>query len=278
MGKFGGAELNYHSDLDLIFLYEAEGETAARSRRGGSTSNQHFFSELGQRIIKAATQLGPFGRLYELDARLRPTGRSGALATSLDEFARYFASGEGQLWERQALCKARVVYGSPRAAAAAEEAVARAAFCRPLTDEDARAIAHMRARLEETAGPRNLKRGRGGMVDIEFLVQMLQLRHGFENPALRVPNTLLALAELRFSGALEAGDCEFFIESYTFLRRVESRLRLLHATARNDLPDDPTELATVARGLGLAGGATLTERCGQYLAENRRRFEAFFSG
>ena len=76
MGKFGGAELNYHSDLDLIFLYEAEGETAARSRRGGaSTSNQHFFSELGQRIIKATTHLGPYGRLYELDARLRPTGR-----------------------------------------------------------------------------------------------------------------------------------------------------------------------------------------------------------
>jgi glutamate-ammonia-ligase adenylyltransferase len=279
MGKFGGQELNYHSDLDLIFLYEADGETAARSRRGGaSTSNQHFFSELGQRIIKAATHLGPYGRLYELDARLRPTGRSGALATSLDEFARYFASGEGQLWERQALCKARVVYGTPRATAAAEAAVAQAAFCRPLTAEDVQSIAHMRARLEETAGPRNLKRGHGGMVDIEFLVQMLQLRHGHENAALRVPNTLAALAALRSAGALSATDSNYFVESYTFLRRVESRLRLLHAAARNDLPENATELATLARGLGLPGSETLLERCGHYLSENRQRFEEFFRG
>ena len=117
MGKFGGREMNYHSDLDMIFLYEADGGTfhARRTRRSGeTTTNQHFFSELGQRIIKAGSQLGPHGRLYEIDPRLRPTGKSGALATSLAEFRRYFAEGSGQLWERQALCKARVVYGSPR--------------------------------------------------------------------------------------------------------------------------------------------------------------------
>jgi glutamate-ammonia-ligase adenylyltransferase len=279
MGKFGGAELNYHSDLDLIFLYEADGETRARSRRGGSsTSNQHFFSELAQRIIKATTQLGPYGRLYELDARLRPTGRSGAIVTSLDEFARYFATGEGQLWERQALCKARVVYGSQRAAAATEAAVAQAAFCRPLTPDDARSIRQMRHRLEETAGPRNLKRGRGGMVDIEFLVQMLQLRHGHENAALRVPNALAALRQLHAAGVLSAADYEYFTDSYTFLRRVESRLRLLHAGARNELPEDAKELATLARGLGLPGAQTLADRCTYYRQENRRRFEEFFRG
>ena len=114
MGKFGGRELNYYSDLDLIFLYDADGNTvhARRTRRDATTTNQHFFSELAQRIIKVGSQLGPFGRLYEIDPRLRPTGKSGALATSLAEFARYFSSGQGQLWERQALCKARVVYGS----------------------------------------------------------------------------------------------------------------------------------------------------------------------
>ncbi len=110
LGKFGGRELNYYSDLDLIFLYEADGVTqhTRRSRLNTTTNNQHFFSELAQRIIKVASQLGPFGRLYEIDPRLRPTGRSGALATSLAEFTRYFACGQGQLWERQALCKARV--------------------------------------------------------------------------------------------------------------------------------------------------------------------------
>ena len=109
MGKFGGCEINYHSDLDMVFLYEADGGTfhARRSRRSGeTTTNQHFFSELGQRVIKAGSQLGPHGRLYEIDPRLRPTGKSGALATSLAEFRRYFAEGGGQLWERQALCKA----------------------------------------------------------------------------------------------------------------------------------------------------------------------------
>ena len=131
----------------------------------------------------------------------------------------------------------------------------------------------MRARLEETAGPRNLKRGRGGMVDIEFLVQVLQLRHGYDKPTIRIPNTLLALADLRAAGDLSAGDCDYLVESYTFLRRVESRLRLLHAAARDELPADATELATLARGLGLPGGETLLDRCAHYRTENRRKFE-----
>ncbi len=116
LGKFGGRELNYYSDLDLIFLYRGRRhDRAAAAARSATTttSNQHFFCELGQRIIKVATQLGPYGRLYQIDPRLRPTGKSGALAVSLAEFSRYFATGEGQLWERQALCKARVVLASP---------------------------------------------------------------------------------------------------------------------------------------------------------------------
>ena len=78
-----------------------------------STTNQHFYSELAQRVIKATSQLGGQGRLYEVDARLRPTGKSGTLATTFDELVRYYLEGDGQLWERQALCKARLVYGSP---------------------------------------------------------------------------------------------------------------------------------------------------------------------
>ena len=116
MGKFGGGEMNYHSDLDIVFLYEGEGVTAPDPEQAArqSTTNQHFFSELGQRIIKIASQLSALGRLYEVDARLRPTGKSGVLTTTFKEFVRYFLEGGGQLWERQALCKARVVYGSPR--------------------------------------------------------------------------------------------------------------------------------------------------------------------
>ncbi len=138
MGKFGGRELNYYSDLDLIFLFEADGNTVPlrRGQRNTSTSNQHFFGELGQRIIKVATQLGPYGRLYQIDPRLRPTGKSGALAVSLAEFSRYFAEGQGQLWERQALCKARVVLCSPELAERAKVAVTEAAFSAPWQNAD----------------------------------------------------------------------------------------------------------------------------------------------
>ncbi|MEM1305497.1 MAG: bifunctional [glutamate--ammonia ligase]-adenylyl-L-tyrosine phosphorylase/[glutamate--ammonia-ligase] adenylyltransferase, partial [Planctomycetota bacterium] len=115
LGKLGGREPNYHSDLDLVFLYETDGHTDPPRRGADSTTNGHYFGQLGQRIVQAANRMGPFGRLYEVDARLRPTGKSGPLAVSLDAFQRYFAEGHGQLWERQALCKARVIYGSSRA-------------------------------------------------------------------------------------------------------------------------------------------------------------------
>ena len=130
LGKLGGREMNYHSDLDLVFLYEADGQTAFdfEQWQARSTSNQHFFSELAQRIIKTTSRLSAHGRLYEVDARLRPTGKSGSLAMSLAEFNRYYAEGDGQLWERQALCKARPIYGSPRAIRAATVAIQRAAF------------------------------------------------------------------------------------------------------------------------------------------------------
>ncbi len=276
MGKFGGGELNYYSDLDVVFLYEADGSTVARGRRENTTSNAHFFSELGQRIIKVATYLGPFGRLYEIDARLRPTGRSGALSTSLAEFTRYFASGDGQLWERQALCKARVVFGSPRVQQMAEQAVNAAVFGAPFTDEDLGHIRDMRRRLEETAGPNNLKRGPGGLVDIEFLTQAWQLKYGAENHALRVPNTLLALAALHQTGRLPTDDYQTLSENYRFLRKIESRLRLMYASATNDLPSDPDDLTRLARGLDVADGQALQAACRRFTEQNRAIWLRYF--
>lgn len=248
MGKLGGREMSYHSDLDVVFLYEADGHTAAPTdaARDRTTSNQHFFSELGQRIIKTTSRLSPYGRLYELDARLRPTGRSGTLATSLAEFARYFHQGHGRLWERLALCKARVVYGSPRASQAAMAAVGRAAFGQPWKPEHAEEIRHMRQRLQQTVGAGNLKRGPGGIVDVEFLVQMLQLKHGPRNPRIRLPNTLQALQALHDAALLSTEDHEFLRRSYQYLRTIEGRLRLTNSTARDKLPEDPIELAKLA--------------------------------
>ncbi|MHB1036008.1 MAG: [protein-PII] uridylyltransferase family protein [Pirellulales bacterium] len=278
MGKFGGRELNYHSDLDLVLLYEADGPTvhAQRSRRGETTTNQHFFSELGGRIIKTVSRLGPYGRLYEVDARLRPTGKSGALAVSLEELTRYFLEGPGQLWERQALCKARVVFGSPQASVRALETIGRAAFERPWRREDAEAVRQMRRRLEEASGGDQLKRAAGGLVDIEFLAQMLQLKHGRKTPQIRVPNTLEALAALHRAGHLDAGDFEFFTRSYRFLRTIESRLRLMNSTARDNLPEDPREREKLARLAGYSGAEAFLAEYRHYLAENRSRFDRIF--
>ena len=280
MGKFGGRELNYHSDIDLIFLYEAEGVTfhARRTRRSSeTTNNQHFFSELGQRIIKVASQMGPNGRLYEIDPRLRPTGRSGALATSLDELKRYFVEGQGQLWERQALCKARVVYGSPQAAAKTLQAVAHATYEVPWRTTDAAEVRKMRLRLQETAKPTDIKRGAGGIVDIEFIVQMLQLKHGGECPAVRVPGTRDALAALHAAGFLSADDFQFLTASYTTLRTIEGRLRLMTPTAQDDLPIDPIEQAKLARLLNYADTAALLADWQWLREENRKRFERIFA-
>jgi len=278
LGKMGGREMNYHSDLDLVFLYEADGPTieSRRARSDRTTTNQHFFSELGQRIIKVAGHLGPHGRLFEIDPRLRPTGKSGALAISLEGFERYFAEGQGQLWERQALTKARVVHVSEEFSPTVDATVAAAVFCRPWSGADAAAIREMRGRLEEASTRENLKRGVGGIVDIEFLVQMLVLEHGSRHPEIRVPGTLAALRALRAASLVDDDDFEYFSSSYRFLRTLESRLRLMNSTARDDLPSDPLELSKLARSLGHERSETLVENCRNYREQNRRRFNELF--
>ncbi|QDU54476.1 bifunctional [glutamate--ammonia ligase]-adenylyl-L-tyrosine phosphorylase/[glutamate--ammonia-ligase] adenylyltransferase [Aeoliella mucimassa] len=283
LGKLGGHEPNYHSDLDVVFLYEAEGRTFHTARSGekisssATTSNNHYFSDLGQRIITHASRIGPFGRLYEVDARLRPTGKSGSLAVPIDGFLKYFESGSADLWERQALCKARVIYGTPVASAYAMRAVHQAAFGKPWTAENTDKIREMRSRMEETATPRNLKRGRGGTVDTEFLVQMLQLKHGGDDASIRVPGTLQALTALEQQGYLAADDAEFFRESYRFQRSVEARIRLMNSTGRHEIPSDEHDLAKLAYLLDYADLNALQQRVAEMFDATRERFEKLFA-
>ncbi len=276
MGKFGGREMNYHSDVDLVFLYAGEGNTRPATRGGNSTTNQHFFSELGSRVIKTMTYLGPYGRLYEVDARLRPTGRSGALATSLEEFRRYFQRGEGQLWERQALCRARVLSPSAPAARAVQQAVLEAMTTRPLTGEDVESIYQMRLKLQQTASPGNIKRGPGGMVDVEFAVQMLQLLHLPRHPQLHEPNTLTAIQRLESEGLLAAEEARFWRESYLLLRQVESRLQLLNLATHDQLPQQPDQLRRVASLLGYEDPEVFRRRIEECMIEVRQRFDHLF--
>ena len=251
LGKFGGREMNYHSDLDVIFLYEADGQTVAdagsAARQG--TTNQHFFSELApaDRQDHQPAGAATAGSTRSTPGCVPPAGAA-RWPPRFDEFVRYFTGGGGQLWERLALCKARVVYGSPRVAKAAMAAVA-AGRLRPSLAAGRRGgnPPHEAAARRHRRAAGDLKRGPGGIVDIEFLVQMLQLKHAGGNPRLRVANTLAALGELHRAGLLSADDFEFFDRSYRLLRTIEGRLRLMNSTARDQLPDDPVELTKLAK-------------------------------
>ena len=169
------------------------------------------------------------------------------------------------------MCKVRAVYGSARAAKAALAAVAESAFVRRWRRGDAAEIRQMRKRLEESvAAAGNLKRGPGGIVNVEFLVQMLQLKHAHGNPRLRVPNTLAALAELHQTDLLSADDYRVFDESYRLLRAIEGRLRLMNSTARDQLPQDPVELTKLANLLHYPGSDELLNDCGKCDAADYR--------
>ncbi len=271
-GKVGGREPNYHSDVDVIFLFEEDGQTdTAGISQAASTTNQHFFSELGQRIVKLATRVGQYGTLYPVDARLRPTGRSGLMATSFDELARYFASGNGRLWERLALCKARPITGS----AAARESVSRLLrqiICQPdWSPENAREIHHMRLQLQETAAVHNLKRGPGGTVDIEFLIQMLQLKWASRHPPVLVTNVWQALDKLAEQGVLGKEQATRLSQSYELLRSVEARLRLMNTTARHEFPQSDLDAEKLGYLLGVAR-EDLCRDCAIAMQSNRELY------
>ncbi|HMO37382.1 MAG TPA: bifunctional [glutamate--ammonia ligase]-adenylyl-L-tyrosine phosphorylase/[glutamate--ammonia-ligase] adenylyltransferase, partial [Gemmatales bacterium] len=198
LGKLGGREMNYQSDLDLVMLYDVDGET--HHLEGESTSHVHFFSELAQRVIKTLAQHGPLGRLYSADMRLRPTGKSGNLVVPLDRFQHYYAEG-AQLWERQALTRARVVYGHSAFAQRVLEALHTATY-QPWSPGMIDEIVSMRKRLEASRGEQDLKRGVGGIVDVEFLVQLLLLKYGKDYPEIRQTNLWAALRELERAALL----------------------------------------------------------------------------
>jgi glutamate-ammonia-ligase adenylyltransferase len=259
LGKLGGREMSYHSDLDLILVYEGDGRTgpppgANRFDRYELTDNFHFFTELAQRIIKATSYWGPMGRLYQVDMRLRPTGKSGSLVIPLTEFRRYYEEGGAQLWERQALTRARVVFGDAAFAGQVMDAVTQGAYGLPWDPRLAEEIQGMRERLEASRSERDVKRGFGGIVDVEFLVQLFQIKYGHDLPALRTPNTWEALEVLRSNGLLAEADYATVLASYNFLRLVESRLRIVHNLSLDELPEKAEDLEKLARRLGFEAG------------------------
>ena len=270
LGKLGGREPNYHSDLDVIFLYDASPTFESHLKAG--TGSQFFFSELAAGITRSITQSTKRGRLYELDSRLRPTGKSGALAVSMDEFLRYFRTGKGQLWERQSLCKARVVFGGDAVTEKAQAVVRQALLMKPWENPMAKEIKAMRLAMQKDATPENIKRGVGGTVDVEFAVQMLQLKHLQDDPSVWAPGTIDAINRLVESGKLEKDIGTALSKSYQFLRSVESRLRLMNTEARHDLPTQQKQLQKLAYMLKYPDALALTQAVDQCRVQVRSDF------
>ncbi len=250
MGKMGGMELNYHSDLDIIYIYDHKGFTDGVKQ----ISNHEYFAKLGQKIIMILTTQTREGYVYKLDTRLRPSGNAGPLVTSLDSFKAYHRD-EAQVWERQALTKSRVVLGGDTLKEGIEEIIRHTVYGFSADDAVKSEIHRLRMRMEneiarESAGSYNIKTGRGGMVDVEFIVQYLLLKHGHSMPEIRSKNTLTALKSIQTAGIMGENDCDTLLTGYKFLRRLENRLRIVHDNSINDLGGAKELLDMLARRLG----------------------------
>ena len=273
LGKLGGRQPNYHSDLDVVFLYQSDGHT---DRPSNSTTNQHFFSEVGAAMIKVISNIGPLGRLYEIDCRLRPAGKSAPLAVSFDEFAKYFDTRKAQSWERLAMCKARPIFGSAPVQKLLKHLVANAIQSQDWNRRTLSELREMRLKMQESCSPRNIKRAIGGTVDVEFLIQMLQLKHGKISPEILHSGMFEAAEKLSECHYLPRFDYLTLTESYSYLRDVESRIRLMNTAARHDLPEAPDQLAKLAFLLDEPVNE-LQKKISRYRQENRRLFDKYFA-
>jgi [glutamine synthetase] adenylyltransferase / [glutamine synthetase]-adenylyl-L-tyrosine phosphorylase len=258
LGKLGGQELNYSSDIDLLFLAE---------------SDAFAYRRLGERLIEALASVTAEGFLYRVDMRLRPWGQVGALVSSLDGYMAYLGR-HARLWEKQALLKARAIAGD---AALGNESLRRADAL--LFDSSAETVreqvyamkqrteAHLRQQGRDWG---EVKLGEGSIRDIEFVAQYLQLAHGAQQPDVRSRNTLDALARLSAQGLLGAGEYRVLVEGYIFLRTIEHHLQMMHYRQTDTLPNEPEALAHLARRLGFRGEAA----GGQFLARYQQHCAA----
>jgi glutamate-ammonia-ligase adenylyltransferase len=243
MGKLGGSELNFGSDLDVLFVYDA-----------ASAPDEWIphYTAVAQNIFRLASEMTEAGYAYKIDTDLRPEGSKGVIVLSFGGYADYFKS-RAQVWERQALTRARCVAGDAETGRRFIELAHGFIYQRKLEYGELIEIARLRERMEielaqEQKKGKNIKLGRGGLADIEFAVQILQLLHGHKHPRLRQTNTLRSLQALADSGILDEATVKRLREHYLFLRNLECVLRI--TPAANHLPQEAAELARLARLLG----------------------------
>lgn len=261
MGKAGGREMSATSDLDLILIYDSP-EMSTESDGGRPLAAPVWFSRFTQRMVNALTAKTGEGSLYEVDMRLRPSGNSGPVATSLEAFSRYQVDG-AWTWEHMALTRARVVAGDA-ALTAKVEAVIKETLTRPrdqaklLLD-----VAEMRERMakeHKAASVWEVKHLRGGLVDIEFTAQYLQLAHGSAHPEILDQNTARALEKASAAGVLERGDCAVMTEALRLWAAVQTVLRQTIAGAFDEKTAPRGLKDVLVRSAGLTDFKSLVDR------------------
>jgi glutamate-ammonia-ligase adenylyltransferase len=261
-GKLGGIELGHSSDLDLVFIHNAEPGLSTDGER--AVDNDMFFTRLGQRMIHILTAQTPSGMLYEVDVRLRPSGASGLLVSSLDAFEAY-QQQNAWTWEHQALVRARPVAGDPQLAQAFIE-LRKRLLCQPRDEEALKLdVETMRQKMRDHLLPKgleqaqtpilHLKHGSGGIVDIEFMVQYAVLAWAHQYPALAVyTDNIRILESLQHAGLFSEDEAVALIDAYKAYRAHVHRLSLLEQPAELPMLEFELERSSVlSKWLDLMG-------------------------
>jgi glutamate-ammonia-ligase adenylyltransferase len=274
VGKFGGNELNYSSDIDILFVY---GDPPAPEEAGVAAAHS-FFNRLSERLVRNLSQPSTEGQLYRVDTRLRPNAGAGALALSLESYLAHYES-RGELWERQMLIKARPVAGDTGFGMGFLRRLEPFVYPRSLSERPAASVARIKSRIEaEVAGEPNIKLMAGGIRDIEFVAQTLQLINGGNNPSIRESNTLRALAALEEHRLLTKKEHGTLREAYTLYRTIEHRLQMMLNTQTHTLPPGGRAFEVLARRTGLSGAADLRRALDANLGAVRIIFEQVLGG
>jgi glutamate-ammonia-ligase adenylyltransferase len=275
LGKLGGRELNHSSDIDVIFLYGDEGQVSS------NLTYHEWFNLLAAKIIETFAAHDPAGALFRIDLRLRPEGTAGPLARSLESMENYYA-GFGETWERLALIKARGITGSRELAYDFLRQHQPFIFPRSPTQDVLEEIAGLKRRIErdivgrENIG-RDVKLGAGGIREIEFVVQALQLLHGARHAFLQETSTLKALPVLAELELLPRAEARVLENGYRFLRRVEHRLQIEAEQQTHTVPEDPEALLRLARSLGFSSSEKFKAALHEQMQQVRTVFRRVIS-
>ena len=273
LGKMGGGELSFGSDLDIVFVYGEDGETDGARAQG----NLQFFIDLAQQMIAMLGQNTPQGKLYTVDARLRPEGSGALLALSLEAYGKYLDT-RASTWERLALSRSRIVAGDPALGEKLLNLFEPFVVGTGFSDAEVATMLAIRKKMERKDGPKSgktlsIKTDPGGIVDIEFIAQILQLRFAKDHPALRSANTLDALWRLVGAGFLAAEDARDLQQAFVFLRTVEKVIRRQDEQARTRLPTEDRALTALARAMGFETAETFGDALKKEMTQTRAIFE-----